>query len=389
MNFPTYKVAVVFSISSKFGSELRSGFELTQFALKAGFNILIMSDVEKNDEESVLESKLEGMNIFRIPSPIKKLKYLYKFTDFLPQIIWHYRVAKFIKEEFPNVELIWIINGAQPWLPIHMYLRKNIRLIWGPIGGGERCPEALKIKLSFFARSREKLRDFIQNFAIKNKAKLILSYPPGTIIPLARTRSASQLLTAALGVKIPIDIVPEILHPIRQKNYVFNSTPRHPKFVWAGQDIPRKNLELAINIFTMLKCKYFPAATLDIYGVESDKKIMGVNFCGWVNPIDWTKYCGNGILFITSFREGMPSVLLEAIQAGLLCISTDVGSVGEIDCETLMTIPMTNYPNCSAVMLEEIYKKIFNYLNKEAFCLILVMRIGLSMRYPAMEFLLQ
>jgi hypothetical protein len=40
-----YKIAVAFSISSRFGSELRSGYDLVSNAVKNGFNVLVISDM--------------------------------------------------------------------------------------------------------------------------------------------------------------------------------------------------------------------------------------------------------------------------------------------------------------------------------------------------------
>ena len=47
---------------------------------------------------------------------------------------------------------------------------------------------------------------------------------------------------------------------------------------------------------------------------------------------------------MTSFREGLPSVVLEAITNGLFCVSTDVGSIGVCGFKTVHLLPMDEYP---------------------------------------------
>lgn len=357
------KIAVAFFASSTYGSELRSGFELLNFAARHGFNVAITSDIEKNDDSVSLGNLLGGVTTYVVPSLIKQHKLLYRFTDFIPQIIWHYRVARLIKQTFPDREVVWIINGAQPWLPLKPYIREGVRIIWGPIGGGEGCPDAARSNLPPMARLRESLRDLIQYFAIRLKAKIITQQPVGDIVPIARTSVAGKQLVLAVKRQMTIPTIPEILNPLKAARIVVTTTERSPKFVWVGQNIPRKNIQLAINIFTRLRENYFPTTTLDIYGTSSTNSTTpGVCFHGWVSSVDWEKYTGTGVLLITSYREGMPSVLLEAIRSGLLCISTEVGSIGEIECPTLVTLPMNEYPEFSMSTIDQLHNEIASFL---------------------------
>jgi glycosyltransferase involved in cell wall biosynthesis len=356
------KIAVVFSISSKFGSELRSGFDLASYAVKNGFNVLVISDIEKNDDIESLERKFNGVKIYKVSSPVKRMKTLYFFNDFLPQIIWHFRVAKFIRKELVSPKIIWIINGAQLWYPINCYIKICKKIFWGPIGGGESFPKSARKTLSFFAIFRDNCRDFIQYLSLRYKVRLIHKNDSCKVNIMVRTNSARHYLSSAFGSEYLLPVIPEILNPLHSRKFTFPAGLRSPRFIWAGQDIPRKNLQFAINLFTDLKVGYFPNASLDVFGVDNKNNISGINFHGWVSNINWDEYSGVGILLISSFREGMPSVLLEALQAGLMCVSTDVGAINEIKCKTLMTISLQHYPNYSPELINQIKDRIANYL---------------------------
>jgi glycosyltransferase involved in cell wall biosynthesis len=302
------------------------------------------------------------VKVFIVPSPVKKNKNLYLFNDFLPQIFWHYRVAKSIRKELASPKIIWIINGAQLWYPIKCYMRLCKKIVWGPVGGGESFPKSARKTLSFFDTSRDRLRDLFQYLALTSKARLINQSYSSKVHIIVRTAAARNYLSSSFNSEYLLPVIPEILNPIHKQHFVFPVGSRSPRFIWAGQDIARKNLQFAINLFTDLKASFYPNATLDIFGVEGKKNISGVNFHGWVSYINWTEYSGVGVLLISSFREGMPSVLLEALQAGLMCVSTDVGSINQINCKTLMTISLENYPNYSPELIKEIKDNISDYL---------------------------
>jgi len=235
-------------------------------------------------------------------------------------------------------------------------------LIWGPVGGGGAFSAHANQNSTFFGSLRERLRGFIEFVSLGIKINQIKKYNKNTIIPIARTREAMRGMEKLFpGRKIPV--IPEILIPMAGAK-ICKGAAKVPHFIWAGQNVPRKNLILALKIFEALRHEYFPEAFLDVYGVPPPKfAIQNVRFHGWVPVINWDKYVDNGVLLLTSFREGLPSVVLEALSRGLLCISSDVGALSRLNVETLMILSSSEYGDYSRDTYGQIALRIQQHLN--------------------------
>jgi glycosyltransferase involved in cell wall biosynthesis len=99
--------------------------------------------------------------------------------------------------------------------------------------------------------------------------------------------------------------------------------------IWVGRDSPEKNLALfeqvakhfqqqdsiKFTVVGVLKASY---DNITFHGVERNKKVLQ------------SLYSSAHCLLLTSHREGFPMVVLEAMQAGCVPVSTQVGGVAEI-----------------------------------------------------------
>jgi len=357
------KVICSFYASSRYGSEYRSGLEFIKFAAANGFDLAIVADLEENSSISDIQLLASGIRVVQIPSPIKRQQTLYRYTDLWAQCIWHLRVAKWINHHTCFLQCLWIQNGAAPWLPLAMYFEKSNILIWGPVGGGETASAAMMKVLSWKDQLRERLRSNFENIMLRRKLKAILSNRASRTIVIARTKEAQRQLSIGLGQEVPI--VPEILDPLAALN-IQRTTSESPKLVWVGQNIPRKNLSLALQIFDYLRYSAFPEATLDVFGCDDPypNPIIGVTFHGWVSSVPWENFRNDGVLLLTSFREGLPSAVLEAARTGLLCITADVGAISGLGIPTIHILPKEEYPNYSNSTLHSIQLRIQLHLEQ-------------------------
>lgn len=358
------KVICSFYASITYGSEYRSGLEFIKFAAANGFDLAIVADLEKNSSAIELEAEAIGISVVRIPSLMKRQKTLYRYTDFVAQWIWHLRVARWLHLHRGSLQTVWIQNGALPWLPLTVYFGLSNLLIWGPVGGGESPTNAFVKTLPWKARLRERMRSSVEKFFLRGKMAEIHSHRAPRVISMARTKESQKLLSIGLGRNVPV--IPEIIDPL-EAVYIHRKPGIRPRLIWVGQDIPRKNLPLALRLFKYLRHEVFPEATLDVFGSgsPSEKFIDGVTFHGWVSSVPWQDFQNEGVLLLTSFREGLPSAVLEAARNGLLIISTDVGAIASLGIPTIHLLPMMEYPAYTDSTLRKMANRVRQHLAQD------------------------
>jgi len=271
---------VAFYASSSFGSEYRSGFEFIRFAASLGFDLAVIADLEQNTPASDLTRMVPGLEVVTIPSPIKKQANLYRYSDIIAQLIWHSRVSHWLGKHCPEADVIWVQNGALPWLPVKPYFRHARTIVWGPVGGGGHAPAGAIDTFDVLARMREWLRNRIERYAIRIKTRQLGRPGVPRVIAMARTNDAQHWLRSALpGESVPM--VPEILDPVPAIR-IPRMPAATPRFLWVGQDVPRKNLALALTLFERLHRSAFPGATMDVFGCSQGRRasVPGVTFRG-------------------------------------------------------------------------------------------------------------
>lgn len=87
------------------------------------------------------------------------------------------------------------------------------------------------------------------------------------------------------------------------------------KYICFGGDpsIPRKNFRLAEQVVNLLRTRFPNVELLPIYGYPQDKVVLFLNACD--------------ALLMTSFSEGSPNIVKEAMACNIPVVSVDVGDV--------------------------------------------------------------
>ena len=113
-----------------------------------------------------------------------------------------------------------------------------------------------------------------------------------------------------------------------------------PALVWAGRLVRVKRCDVALSAFAELKHRMpHPAPHLYIAGIGPEQKELAsfakelgiaenVHFLGFVADAGLLISKAN-LLLLSSDEEGLPTVLLEALAAGIPVVSTDVGGISE------------------------------------------------------------
>ena len=174
---------------------------------------------------------------------------------------------------------------------------------------------------------------------------------------------------------IPCEVIPNVvvLQPqkIRERDIA-------PRFISIRHLEPLYNIPCILQAYEQV-LKVYPDATLDILGKGSmreqleqyvvDRKLTGVQFIGQVPNEQIYEYLDKADIMLSASRaDNMPVSLLEAMNAGLLVISSRVGGVpymieeydiaigyGQwaIDDETNRQSPIANRPNKATGLLFE------------------------------------
>ena len=133
---------------------------------------------------------------------------------------------------------------------------------------------------------------------------------------------------------IPCEVIPNIVVLQPQKQRERNIAPR---FISIRHLEPLYNIPCILQAYEQV-LKLYPNATLDILGKGSmreqleqyvvDKKLAGVQFVGQVPNQQIYDYLDRADIMLSASRaDNMPVSLLEAMNAGLLVISSRVGGV--------------------------------------------------------------
>ena len=95
---PPQSIIVAFYANPNYGSDWRVGSEYIKFAADYGFELAIIATLDRNAKDSDLIPVDVPMRVLRVPWFWNNSAFLYKLSDFLPQIFWHFRVMKTIKK---------------------------------------------------------------------------------------------------------------------------------------------------------------------------------------------------------------------------------------------------------------------------------------------------
>jgi glycosyltransferase involved in cell wall biosynthesis len=151
-----------------------------------------------------------------------------------------------------------------------------------------------------------------------------------------------DLLEAGVGKEAKYEIIyPGLqslqIYPKRQARQLLGLENSKTYLVFVGRLTQIKRPDRLLDIARFLKVKYLDSQLI-IVGAgellatiksESDSESLPMIFLGWRNDVDLI-LCAADIAILCSDNEGIPLTLIQAAQAGLPIISTDVGSVTDI-----------------------------------------------------------
>jgi glycosyltransferase involved in cell wall biosynthesis len=127
------------------------------------------------------------------------------------------------------------------------------------------------------------------------------------------------------------------VHPKMKARQLLGLEPDKKYFVFVGRLTQIKRPDRLLDLARFLKVNYSDSHILiagagELFATvkgKSDSEGLPMTFLGWRNDIDLILSAAD-IAILCSDNEGIPLTLIQAAQAGLPIISTDVGSVSDI-----------------------------------------------------------
>jgi len=305
-------VHVAFYFSDEYASEYLAAFE-QHMLLRKHFSVyLVSANLDNNVFNIVPRSSLKVISSF-----ITKQELLYRWTDVIPQIVWHFKVYQFLKSLHTKQKVC--ISGVMPWIPIFLYSRLRHDVVFLGVGGSTRMIDR---------SSKERVRLLMSKSFLN-----LFAYTKNNIKVVPRTTEASDLWKR-YSTNVT-RVIPERVNPINRSVHVVNKKDQI-EMLWIGQDVPRKRLDLGLYWFSQLKMEL--STELHIYGTEGNSKLEGVNFHGWVSAIDYKNHSTKLVLLLSSDREGLPSAAIEVLQLGGIVITRNIGSISALQSDRVIVI---------------------------------------------------
>jgi len=127
------------------------------------------------------------------------------------------------------------------------------------------------------------------------------------------------------------------LHSLVEARRYLGLAPEKRYIVFIGRLTQIKRPDRLIELARSIKIEHPSTHLLIVGGGEllpelrelADKEFLPVTFLGWRNDIGMI-LCASNIAVLSSDNEGIPLTLIQASQAGLPVVSTNVGSVSDI-----------------------------------------------------------
>ena len=230
--------------------------------------------------------------------------------------------------------------------PSFLYML-NVPFIFGPLGGGEECPELLRKNLPLKFKVKELARSFLNNTSRFNPL-LQHCYKYSSLI-LLKTSDNLRYIPKQYHSKCKIEL------EVGMKKLPQSEPEQQPtgniRIIYAGRLVYWKGVHLAIKAYARV-VQQIPDASFTIVGSGSDelwlKEIARQenmhDRITWIPNVEqsvlFNLYKNHDLLLFPSLHDSSGGVVLEALSFGLPVVCLDIGGPKEIvdkSCSCIIT----------------------------------------------------
>lgn len=298
---------------------------------------------EKDTRKGIEEYGLKNIELVIIDPPYWLNWYREHNSAFhhMYYILWQYLAYRHAKNSSISFDIIHHVTMGDFRITGYMYKIKNAYKIFGPVGGGQSTPKALKNyeKSKLFEKARE----------IINKSR---AYSPsykrhikGFDKIYAINKETAQIMSTALGKPCERLFELALASEFKELYIKEKDTSKPVRIIYVGRLINKKGLMLLLDVINQMnKGLDFQ---LDIYGegplhnqmesfIKSNSLDGRVQLHGAVEHTKINEVYRNGDIFVMpSLRETSGNVLIEAMAHKLPVVSLDMSissDLKEQDC---------------------------------------------------------
>lgn len=352
------------------GSEPGVGWNWAIEIAKRGHEVWVIT---RTNNKTVIDSyfsivnKPQNLNFiyYDLPTWLLKLKRA-GFSVNLYYLFWQWGIVNCIKKQHLsiNFDLIHHVTFGVFRHPSFLF-KLNVPIIFGPVGGGEYTPKALKHIFPVKYRITESIRSFINHISYYNPI-LKLVYKKSTLI-LTKTDQTKACVPQKYDYKtlnyLEIGIKEVSLEALNHTDNVF-------RVLFVGRLIYWKGLDIALSSFakfTSLSSKEteFIFVGEGPYKTRIERLAVKYGIKNKIRIIDWTPqdnlkaiYLNSNLLLFPSLHDSSGNVVLEALSFGLPVVCLDCGGpaavLGEMFTELIVSTQNKNRETIENLLVDKI-----------------------------------
>lgn len=323
------------------GSEEGNGWSWATGLAKRGYHVWCFTNIEDEQEIREAHKKLNLPNLHfvfvRLPKTIEK-----HFLDnnskkiYLHYAWWRKRAARMAQRLHRTIkfDIAHHITYGSLQQGHFLWKLKNVKIIFGPVGGGQK---ALPIFKDYFGKAwrTEVVRNWITRWTLTFNRNFKNSISKADYVLV--TNADTMEMAVSAGDSRKIHFVPDNAVPVSMESLPrFEGTKAHKiRLLWVGRMLPRKGLNLVLEAISRLPVDMQYSLTIvgageffhlvpewiKEYGLDTEK----INIVGRVPFEEVKTYYQNSDVFIfCSLRDSFPSQITEAMAFGLPVIALNI-----------------------------------------------------------------
>ena len=258
--------------------------------------------VNKNIQTFIITMSNDSSCFYKLNSDVRLLNLASNKSRFIRPLVKTFNLIKLLKKE-----------------------RFDVVVSFLPHVNVECCIACKWTQTPFIVSERNNPYVDPKNYLLKTLKDLSFLYADGCVF---QTEFAKNYFDPLIQLKSSI-----ILNPIRINDNFENSLLKEKTIIAVGRLTEQKNYKYLIDSFSLFLKNNHDDYRLHIYGT-GHLKLELTEYCKQLNLLDSVEFFGNdpdwlikeansSIFVLSSIYEGMPNSLLEALSAGIPCLSTD------------------------------------------------------------------